>query len=93
MVARWKPVTSGALSPTRLSIRIDDDVYALALALAHSEHISLGKAINELARRGLNRPTPKPSSRKRRKTDFPVSAGKRLITTEDVYRIESEDKA
>ena len=77
----------------RLSIRLDDDVYAVALALARSEHISLGKAINELARRGLNRPASKPSSRKHRTTNFPVSAGKRLITNEDVYRIESDDKA
>jgi hypothetical protein len=76
----------------RLSIRIDDDVYAVALALARSEHISLGKAINQLARRGLQRPVSKSSPRKRRRTDFPVSTGKRLITSDDVYRIESDDQ-
>jgi hypothetical protein len=85
-------VTSGALSPMRLSIRIEDDVYAVALALARSEHISLGKAINELARRGFHRSGSIPVSRKRRATDFPVSPGKRLITSEDVDRVESEDQ-
>ena len=76
----------------RLSIRIDEDVYAVALALARSEHISLGRAINQLARRGFHPTASKPALRKRRPSDFPVSAGKRLITSEDVYRIESEDQ-
>jgi hypothetical protein len=77
----------------RLSIRIDDDVYAVALTLARSEHISLGKAVNELARRGFQRSASKPVSRKRHATDFPVSAGKRLITSEDVQRIEADNLA
>jgi len=74
----------------RLSIRIEPDVYAVALALAHSEHISLGKAINQLARLGFERPASKSAARKRRNADFLVSAGKRLITAADVDRIESE---
>jgi len=74
----------------RLSIRIDEDVYAVALALARSEHISLGKAINQLARRGFHRSASKPASKKRQ-SDFPVSPGKRMITSDDVYSIESDD--
>jgi hypothetical protein len=75
----------------RLSIRLDEDVYAVALALARSEHISLAKALNQLARRGFHPSPSKSTSRKRRPTDFPVSAGKRLVTSEDVYRIESDE--
>jgi hypothetical protein len=83
-------VITGALSPMRLSIRIEADVYVVALALARSQHISLGKAINQLARRGFERPASKSAPRKRRNGDFAVSAGKRLITPEDVDRIESD---
>jgi hypothetical protein len=74
----------------RLSLRIDDDVYAVALSLAHSEHISLAKAINQLARRGFQKPTMEPVVRYLA-TDFPVSAGRQLITQEDVKKIESDE--
>jgi hypothetical protein len=76
----------------RLSIRIEDDVYSVALAIARSEHISIGKAINLLARRGFHPSTAKPASKKSRTTDFPVSAGKMLITSEDVDRADTVDQ-
>jgi hypothetical protein len=72
----------------RLSLRIDEDVYAVAKALAHSEHVSIGRAINHLARQGFQR---SPGS-KRRLTDFPVSKGKRLFTAEDVYQIAFDEQ-
>ncbi len=74
----------------RLSLRIDDDVYAVASALAHSEHVSLAKAINELARRGFERPSAEQRTPKRSRNGFPVSTGKRLITAEDVSEIDAD---
>jgi hypothetical protein len=73
----------------RLSLRLDEDVHAVAMALARSEHISLGKAINELARRGFQRQSDGTKVRRTAKSDFPVSAGRRLITAEDVFRADA----
>lgn len=41
----------------RTTIRLDDDVAAAAQRLSRAEHISLGEAVNRLARAGL-RPGP-----------------------------------
>ena len=76
----------------RLSLRIDDDVYAVAKALAHSEHVSIGRAINHLARQGFQRNPTRSAESKRRLTNFPVSKGKRLFTAEDVYQIAFDEQ-
>jgi hypothetical protein len=72
-------------------LRIDEDVYSVARALARSEHISIGRAINQLARQGFQRVPSKRLPSKRRAADFPVSPGKRLFTAEDVQNIAFDD--
>lgn len=39
----------------RLTIRLDDEVYAAAQAMAADEGIGVGQAVNELARAGMPR--------------------------------------
>jgi predicted DNA-binding ribbon-helix-helix protein len=41
----------------RLTVRLDKDVYTVAMALARSEQISVAEAVNRLVRRGLERRT------------------------------------
>jgi hypothetical protein len=80
----------------RLSVRLDDDVYTVALALAHSERISIAEAINRLVRRGVQgRSLNAHNTRQKRNLSrFPTSAGKRLITSGDVAQIDAaEDEA
>jgi len=42
----------------RTTLDIDDDVLAAARALADHEHISMGRAVSVLARRGRSSATP-----------------------------------
>jgi Arc/MetJ family transcription regulator len=44
----------------RTTIRLDDDVAAAAQRLSREEHISLGEAVNRLARAGLRPGRSKP---------------------------------
>lgn len=76
----------------RTTLTIDDDLLAVAKNLAQANSESLGKAISDLARRGLNA-TPRV---RRRKCDsgfpvFSVPKGARPITLEDVRRAEDEE--
>jgi antitoxin component of RelBE/YafQ-DinJ toxin-antitoxin module len=77
----------------RLTVRLDEDVYTAALALADSERISIAEAINRLVRRAVQtRPLPpKDTRRMRAQSRFPTSAGKRLITSRDVEQIDAAD--
>jgi hypothetical protein len=42
----------------RTTLALDDDVLELAARQAKARGLSLGKAVSELMRRGLNAPTP-----------------------------------
>lgn len=77
----------------RLTVRLDQDVYTVALALARSEQISVAEAINRLVRRGLERRSSASLSKPRKNAadGFPTSAGKRLITSRDVEQVDMED--
>jgi hypothetical protein len=68
----------------RTTLKIDDDVYEAAIALARSEGKSLGEIVSRLARRGLM-----PRLEPRRKGAFPVfkvSPGAKALTPEMVRR-------
>ena len=68
----------------RTTVTIDDDVLAVARALAERKGSSLGSALSELARRGFRSEiTPNDVSDG---TTFPASADAGPITSEDVYR-------
>ena len=75
----------------RLAVRLDEDVYTVALALAQCERISIAEAINRLVRLGVESRSlaAHAQRRKRSASRFPTSAGKRLITSRDVEEIEA----
>jgi hypothetical protein len=77
----------------RLTVRLDEDVYTVALALAQSERISIAQAINRLVRRGVESRslTVHDPHRKRTASRFPISVGKRLITSRDVEQIDAAE--
>ncbi len=77
----------------RLTITLDDDLYAMARAHAVTTRTSISKAISDLLRR---QPVP-PANRNRQTgvhplSGFPVSEGDgRPITNEDVRRAMDDD--
>ena len=68
----------------RTTLTIDDDVMAVARALAERKGSSLGSALSELARRGFRSSSIAPEDGDG--TTFPVAADAEPITSEDVYR-------
>ena len=68
----------------RTTVTIDDDVLAVARALAERKGSSLGSALSELARRGFR--TELPHDDDGDGTTFPAPADAEPITSEDVYR-------
>ena len=68
----------------RTTVTIDDDVLAVAKALAARKGSSLGSALSELARRGFRSAVPVRKGED--DTVFAVRADAEAITNEDVYR-------
>ncbi len=68
----------------RTTVTIDDDVLAVARALAERNGSSLGSALSELARRGFRNTAA--TRENGDGTTFPVAADASPITTEDVQR-------
>ena len=68
----------------RTTVTIDEDVLAVARALAARKGGSLGSAISELARRGFKSTTPIREGRD--DTAFAVAVDAEPITSADVYR-------
>ena len=66
----------------RTTVTIDDDVLAVARALAAQQGISLGRALSELSRRGFMGTT---TAQDDGVPVFRVANGARPITSEDVY--------
>ena len=71
----------------RTTVTIDDDVLAVARALAERTGSSLGIALSELARRGFRSAS---SAGDGDGTTFAVDADAEPITSDDVYRSMSE---
>lgn len=67
----------------RTTVNIDDDVLAVARALADRNGCSLGSALSELARRGFRGTTS--GTEFGMDATFPVSVDAEPITSEDVY--------
>jgi Arc/MetJ family transcription regulator len=72
----------------RLSITLDDDLYAVAKAVAKAEESSLSAAINRLLRRAVEGPPDVDQRPRQVMSTFPTSAGARTITEEDVKSVE-----
>jgi hypothetical protein len=73
----------------RTTINLDDEVLSLARSYAIARSVSLGRAVSELVRRGLDAPYPT------RRVDgflvFDPPPGTPQITTELVKRLEAEE--
>lgn len=67
----------------RTTLRIDDDVFRAAQAIARGENRTVGEVLSELARRAL---APRPPSRRRGFPTFEVPEDARPITGEMVRR-------
>ena len=67
----------------RVTVNIDDDVLAVARALAEGQGTSLGAVLSELARRGLKGSSTETYGDG---TVFKVPADAEPITSEDVYQ-------
>ena len=76
----------------RLTVRLEPDLYALAVSLAKAEDCSISAAVNRLLRRSLAAGTD-PSARPRRRNRFLVSRGREPVTAEAVARTEARDDA
>lgn len=73
----------------RTTLSIDDDILAIARALAEREGRSLGEVISDLARKGLNPPAPAPSRRNGIRL-MPVTQGATMATLDLVNRLRDE---
>jgi len=72
----------------RTTLTIDDDIFGVAKSLAASRHVSLGKALSDLARKGLDKPLDFTY-----RDGFPVFRVREdspIITSEQVKRAEEE---
>ena len=72
----------------RTTLTLDDDVRELAVRQAKARGLSLGKAVSDLMRRGLNAPTP--SQDRSGVVLFKLPEDSPPVTTEAVRRLESE---
>ena len=75
----------------RTPIDIPDDLHAQAVAIARDTHQSLSQTVAGLIRRGLRSGNPGEIARSAR-TGLPVAHLSRIITTEDVRRLEDDDQ-
>lgn len=72
----------------RTTLTLDDDVLELAARQAKLRGVSLGKAVSDLLRKGLNASTP--ARNKGGLVVFHLPADSPKVTTDDVRRIEAE---
>ena len=76
----------------RLTINMDDDLYAVAKALAQTRDLSISVAVNTLIRRAIEpapiEPLPAPIAADA--GGWPVVRGKRVVTSEDVKALDDE---
>ena len=67
---------------------MDGLTYATAKAYARTDGLTISGAVNRLLRRDLSPASPTPRTNRR---GFPISPGRRVVTSEDVARAEAED--
>lgn len=74
----------------RTTLTIDDDLFVVAKTLAREKSESIGKAISELARRGLNASNRAGAKTRTGFPTFSVNRAAHTITLEDVRKLEDE---
>ncbi len=75
----------------RTTLDIPDDLHAQAVAIARDTHQSLSQTFAALIRRGLSSGEPDAIGTSER-TGLPIVHVSRIITTEDVRRLEDDDR-
>jgi hypothetical protein len=73
----------------RTTLTLDDEVLRVAKAMAEARSIPLGRAVSELAIKGLRAPVASHQGR-RAFPVFPVRSGARPLTLADVKKDEDE---
>lgn len=76
----------------RLSVNLDDDLYAVAKSLAKADDTSVSAAVNSLIRKALQT-VPQGGLPPHDSTRLPVVRGRRFVTPEDVDRMDRVDEA
>ena len=80
----------------RLTINLEADLYAAAVALATAEDCSISAAVNRLVRRGLRGTEPRrgePARGGERRNGLLVCDGRQVVRAETIQSIEDEDDA
>ena len=72
----------------RLTISLEDDLYAIARSLARTEDCSISVAVNKLLRRGLE--SREHVSVRRRRGGLPVVRCPKRFTSEAIYALDAE---
>ena len=76
----------------RLTVNLDEDLYAIARSLAQAEGCTVSVAVNRLVRRSFEDTGAHRANRRGAKRNgFLVSRGRVPITADVVRRVESED--
>ena len=75
----------------RLTINLEADLYAAAVALAKAEDCSISAAVNRLVRRALRGTEPRRGGERR--NGLLVCDGRQVVTAETIQSIEDEDDA
>ncbi len=73
----------------RTTLTLDDEVLRIAQAIADAREIPLGRAVSELARKGIEAISSTPAKTGKFPT-FRVNPGAKAITMADVRRAEDE---
>ena len=74
----------------RLTINLEADLYAAAVALAKAEDCSISAAVNRLVRRALRGTEPRGGERR---NGLLVCDGRQVVRAETIQSIEDEDDA
>jgi hypothetical protein len=80
----------GIVVRMRTTLIIDDDMLAVAKSLADARSVTVGKALSDLARKGLASAPPLDRNPISGFPVFRVPANAKPITLEDVKRLEDE---
>lgn len=70
----------------RTTVTIDDDVLAVARALAARKGVTVGRVLSDLARRGFRKGAASARHKREPGTVFSVDSDADSITNEDVHR-------
>jgi hypothetical protein len=75
----------------RTTVDLPEDLHRLAKEIAHDKSWTFSEAVTWLMRRGAGQPLERPRLGVNKLTGFPSFQSGRIITSEDVKRLEDEE--